>query len=74
MVKDLLDLLNPRGGRGMLEAIIAILLIVALVAMNFLDIEVSKTLEALAYMLFGYLWGNRPRNNEQEEQEQNAND
>lgn len=69
MFKDLLDLLNPKGGRGMLEAIIAIIIIVALVAMNFLEVEVSKTLEALAYMLFGYLWGNRPRNGDQEEQE-----
>jgi len=61
MINDLVDLLNPKGGRGLLEAIVAILLIVGLLLLNFYGIEVSKMVEYVALLFFGYLWGNRPK-------------
>lgn len=69
MFKNLIDLLNPKGGRGVLESIIGIILIVAIIYMNIQEIEVNKTIEAISYLLFGYLWGNRPKSEKRQEDE-----
>lgn len=60
MINNLFDMFNPKGGRGIMEAIIAILIVVGLFVLNIYQIEVSKMIEYVAILFFGYLWGNRP--------------
>lgn len=62
MINNLIDLLNPKGGKGVLESIIAIIIIGAIAYLNIQEIEVNALLEGIAWLLFGYMWGDRPRN------------
>lgn len=71
MFNDLMEMLNPKGGRGLLETIIAVLIILGLLLLNFYQIEVSKMVEYVAILFFGYLWGNRPKKEVETEVKEN---
>jgi len=64
MLKDLVDMLNPKGGRGLNETIIAVIVIIGLFVLNYKGIEPSQLIEWVAILFFGYMWGNRPQKKE----------
>lgn len=66
MILNFIDMLNPKGGRGLIETIVAVILIVGLLTLNLFEVEVSKMIEYVSILFFGYLWGNRPEKKEVE--------
>lgn len=60
MLQALKDTINPNGGHGMFEAIIAIVLaalVGGLIYLNIKGIEVSPTIEYVVTILLGYIVG-----------------
>lgn len=77
MLKALTDTLNPQGGHGMTETIIAItliILVVGLIVLNYLDIEVSPMVEYVVTVLLGYVVGTNHKEEWDGEERRNTKD
>lgn len=53
----LIDTLNPKGGNGMYETIIFVVIIAVLLTLNVMQIPVSKELQYALYTILGYMVG-----------------
>lgn len=58
----LIDTINPKGGNGMYETIIFIIIIAVLLTLNVLQIPVSKELQYALYTILGYMVGTNVKN------------
>jgi hypothetical protein len=56
-INALLDTINPKGGNGMKETIIFLIIIAVLLALNIMQIPVSEELQYALYTILGYMVG-----------------
>lgn len=62
MIEALKDTMNPKGGHGMLDTIIFFVMVVALIAMSFMQIPIDPLFEKVITLLLGYVVGNNTKN------------
>lgn len=56
-IQALFETINPKGGNGMRETVIFLVIIAVLLVLNILQIPVSKELQYSLYTILGYMVG-----------------
>jgi hypothetical protein len=57
MINALIETINPKGGKGVKESFIFLTLIVAIFALNVLQIPVSEEMKYILYLVGGSMAG-----------------
>jgi hypothetical protein len=66
-INALFDTINPKGGNGMKETILFLVIITVLLSLNIMQIPVSKELQYALYTILGYMVGTNAKNRKKEE-------
>lgn len=56
-IDAIMQTLNPKGGNGLQETIIFVIIITVLVVLNIMRITVSEELQYVLYTILGYMVG-----------------
>lgn len=72
IIKGVSNTVNPNKGKGVVESIVILIIVVSVIAMNIVGIDIDPIVASAFGLVAGYLFGNNTKDNDDEDEEDAA--
>ena len=66
LIKGVTNTMNPTKGKGVVESVVILIIVVSVIAMNVIGIDIDPIVASAFGLVAGYLFGNNTREDEEE--------
>lgn len=70
--KGVSNTVNPNKGKGVVESIVILIIVVSVIAMNIVGIDIDPIVASAFGLVAGYLFGNNTKDDDDEDEEDAA--
>lgn len=67
IVRGVSNTVNPYKGRGVVESVVILIIVISVVAMNMIGIDIDPVVASAFGLVAGYLFGNNSRKEQKDE-------
>lgn len=67
IIKGVVDTVNPKKGKGAVESIVILIIVVSVIAMNIFGIDIDPIVASSFGLVAGYLFGNNTKDSDDED-------
>lgn len=72
IIKGVSNTVNPNRGKGVVESIVILIIVVSVIAMNIVGIDIDPIVASAFGLVAGYLFGNNTKDDNDEDEEDSA--